>query len=66
MMLNFAAYVFAFLAYYTCGYAFQFGAVAMMLRAIIHEIEHVDGLTVWGCATAVIRVFEKIAKRVSG
>jgi Amt family ammonium transporter len=29
MMLNFAAYVFAFLAYYACGYAFQFGAVAV-------------------------------------
>ena len=29
MMLNFAAYVFAFLAYYACGYAFQFGAVAI-------------------------------------
>ena len=29
MMLNFAAYVFAFLAYYAFGYAFQFGAVAV-------------------------------------
>jgi len=29
MMLNFAAYVFAFLAYYAMGYAFQFGAVAV-------------------------------------
>lgn len=29
MMLNFAAYVFAFLAYYACGYAFQFGGVAI-------------------------------------
>jgi len=29
MMLNFAAYVFAFLAYYAVGYAFQFGAVAI-------------------------------------
>ncbi len=29
MMLNFAAYVFAFLAYYVCGYAFQYGAVAI-------------------------------------
>jgi Amt family ammonium transporter len=29
MMLNFAAYVFAFIAYYACGYAFQFGAVAI-------------------------------------
>ena len=29
MMLNFAAYVFAFLAYYALGYAFQFGAVAV-------------------------------------
>jgi ammonium transporter, Amt family len=29
MMLNFAAYVFAFLAYYVCGFAFQFGAVAV-------------------------------------
>ena len=29
MMLNFAAYVFAFLAYYVCGYAFQYGAVAV-------------------------------------
>jgi ammonium transporter, Amt family len=28
-MLNFAAYVFAFLAYYAIGYAFQFGAVAV-------------------------------------
>ena len=28
-MLNFAAYVFAFLAYYACGYAFQYGAVAV-------------------------------------
>jgi Amt family ammonium transporter len=29
MMLNFAAYVFAFLAYWAIGYAFQFGAVAV-------------------------------------
>ena len=29
MMLNFAAYVFAFLAYYVCGFAFQFGGVAI-------------------------------------
>jgi ammonium transporter, Amt family len=29
MMLNFAAYVFAALAYYAVGYAFQFGAVAI-------------------------------------
>jgi ammonium transporter, Amt family len=29
MMLNFAAYVFAFVAYYAVGYAFQFGAVAV-------------------------------------
>jgi Amt family ammonium transporter len=29
MMLNFAAYVFAFLAYYAVGYAFQFGAVTI-------------------------------------
>src|SRR5450755_1725314 len=29
MMLNFAAYVVAFLAYYAVGYAFQFGAVAV-------------------------------------
>src|SRR4029453_5952707 len=29
MMLNFAAYVFAFLAFYAVGYAFQFGAVAV-------------------------------------
>ena len=29
MMLNFAAYVFAFLAYYAFGFAFQFGAVAV-------------------------------------
>jgi len=29
MLLNFAAYVFAFLAYYAVGYAFQFGAVAI-------------------------------------
>lgn len=29
MMLNFAAYVFAFIAYYVCGFAFQFGAVAV-------------------------------------
>ena len=29
MMLNFAAYVFAFLAYYAVGYAFEFGAVAI-------------------------------------
>ena len=29
MMLNFAAYVFAALAYYAIGYAFQFGAVAI-------------------------------------
>jgi ammonium transporter, Amt family len=29
MMLNFAAYAFCFLAYYVCGYAFQFGAVAI-------------------------------------
>src|SRR5215470_8192351 len=29
MMLNFAAYVFAFLAYYAIGYASQFGAVAV-------------------------------------
>jgi len=29
MMLNFTAYVFAFLAYYAVGYAFQFGAIAV-------------------------------------
>ncbi|MFZ0735634.1 MAG: ammonium transporter [Candidatus Acidiferrales bacterium] len=29
MMLNFAAYVFAFLAYYAIGYALQFGAVSI-------------------------------------
>src|SRR6478672_3906899 len=29
MMLNFAAYVFAFLAYYACGFAFQWGGVAI-------------------------------------
>jgi ammonium transporter, Amt family len=29
MMLNFAAYVFAFIAYYAVGYAFQFGAVSI-------------------------------------
>ncbi len=29
MMLNFAAYVFAFLAYYAVGYAFQFGAAGI-------------------------------------
>lgn len=29
MMLNFTAYVFAFLAYYAVGYAFQFGAIAI-------------------------------------
>jgi Amt family ammonium transporter len=29
MMLNFAAYVFAFLAYYVAGYAFQWGGVAI-------------------------------------
>jgi len=29
MMLNFAAYVFAFASYYAIGYAFQFGAVAV-------------------------------------
>src|SRR3984893_11282028 len=28
-MLNFAAYVFAFIAYYAVGYAFQYGAVAV-------------------------------------
>jgi Amt family ammonium transporter len=30
MMLNFAAYVFAFLAYYAVGYAFQWGGVAII------------------------------------
>jgi len=29
MMLNFAAYVVAFIGYYVCGFAFQFGAVAV-------------------------------------
>ena len=29
MMLNFAAYVFAFIGYYVVGYAFQFGAVSI-------------------------------------
>lgn len=29
MMLNFAAYVFAFLAYYACGFAFQFGGATL-------------------------------------
>jgi Amt family ammonium transporter len=29
MMLNFAAYVFAFLAYYVCGFAFQYGGCAI-------------------------------------
>jgi Amt family ammonium transporter len=36
MMLNFSAYVFAFLAYYAVGYAFQFGAVA--LNAAPHNL----------------------------
>jgi len=29
MMLNFAAYVFAFIAYYVCGFAFQYGGAAI-------------------------------------
>src|SRR5262249_39626413 len=29
MMLNFAAYVIAFIGYYVCGFAFQFGAAAV-------------------------------------
>ncbi len=29
MMLNFAAYVFAFLAYWVCGFAFQYGGTAI-------------------------------------
>ena len=29
MMLNFAAYVFAFIAYYACGFAFQYGGAAI-------------------------------------
>jgi ammonium transporter, Amt family len=29
MMLNFAAYVFAFLAYWACGFAFQYGGAAI-------------------------------------
>ena len=29
MMLNFAAYVFAFLAYWVCGFAFQYGGAAI-------------------------------------
>jgi len=29
MMLNFAAYVLAFIGYYVCGFAFQFGATAI-------------------------------------
>jgi Amt family ammonium transporter len=29
MMLNFAAYVFAFLSYYVCGFAFQYGGAAI-------------------------------------
>src|SRR5215475_14647255 len=29
MMLNFSAYVFAFLAYYVCGFAFQYGGAAI-------------------------------------
>lgn len=29
MMLNFTAYVIAFIGYYICGFAFQFGAVAL-------------------------------------
>ena len=32
MMLNFAAYVFAFLAYYAVGFAFQFGACSRSTR----------------------------------
>src|SRR5579862_980561 len=35
MMLNFSAYVFAFLAYYAFGYAFQFGAVAVNAAPLI-------------------------------
>ena len=41
MMLNFAAYVFAFLAYYAVGYAFQFGAVASQRGAAEHR-RHAD------------------------
>ena len=37
MMLNFAAYVFAFIAYYAVGYAFQFGAVAVNAAPIKHR-----------------------------
>ena len=39
MMLNFAAYVFAFLAYYAVGYAFQFGAVAINAAPTNHKVE---------------------------
>ena len=52
MMLNFAAYVFAFLAYYAVGYAFQFGAVADQRRAGKSR-RHPDAqsLPVWAAAS---------------
>ena len=48
MMLNFAAYVFAFLAYYAVGYAFQFGAVAMNAApANLGGVAHAESLPDW-------------------
>ena len=41
MMLNFAAYVFAFLAYYAVGFAFQFGGVAINAAPAEHR-RHAD------------------------
>ena len=39
MMLNFAAYVFAFLAYYAVGYAFQWGGVGSSPLAPAKSVE---------------------------
>ena len=47
MMLNFAAYVFAFIAYYAVGYAFQFGAVA--INAAPSNLAHLRHLALQSC-----------------
>ena len=52
MMLNFAAYVFAFLAYYAVGYAFQFGAVAVNAAPSQHR-RNADAQSVSGRRRAV-------------
>src|SRR4030095_228707 len=53
MMLNFAAYVFAFIAYYAVGFAFQWGGVAINAAPVAiggarHPQPHLSVARQWG------------------